>query len=56
MLAMPKQFEFCRPQARKVVPVGDDWIDEVKYDGYRERVIRDGRDVKILSKSGLDWT
>ncbi|MDA9440362.1 DNA ligase [Bradyrhizobium sp. CCBAU 51745] len=53
---MPKQFEFCRPQARKVVPVGDDWIDEVKYDGYRERVIRDGRDVKILSKSGLDWT
>lgn len=53
---MPKPFEFCRPTARKVVPHGPDWIHEIKYDGYRARVVRDGDEVKILSKAGLDWT
>lgn len=53
---MPNQFEFCRPAPKKVVPSGPDWIHEVKYDGYRGRVIRDGKDVRLLSKAGLDWT
>ncbi|WP_316207431.1 RNA ligase family protein [Bradyrhizobium sp. SZCCHNR3118] len=53
---MLKKFEFCRPEARKVVPAGPDWIHEIKFDGYRGRVIRDGNDVKLLSKTGLDWT
>ncbi|MBR0696752.1 RNA ligase family protein [Bradyrhizobium lablabi] len=53
---MTKKFEFCKPEAQKVVPSGPDWIHEVKYDGYRGRVIRDAKDVKILSRSGLDWT
>lgn len=52
---MPKQFEFCKPESRKVVPAGEDWIHEVKYDGYRGRLIRDGAEVKLLSKAGLDW-
>lgn len=53
---MPTKFEFCRPAAKKVVPSGPEWIHEVKYDGYRGRVVRDGSDVKVLSKAGLDWT
>ncbi|WP_424579006.1 RNA ligase family protein [Bradyrhizobium sp. USDA 241] len=53
---MPTKFEFCRPAAKKVVPAGPDWIHEVKYDGYRGRVVREGKDVKVLSKAGLDWT
>ncbi|MEY9138540.1 bifunctional non-homologous end joining protein LigD [Bradyrhizobium diazoefficiens] len=56
MPAMPTKFEFCRPAAKKVVPASPDWIHEVKYDGYRGRVVRDGKDVKVLSKAGLDWT
>ncbi|MGC0389349.1 bifunctional non-homologous end joining protein LigD [Bradyrhizobium sp. USDA 241] len=56
MAAMPTKFEFCRPAAKKVVPAGPDWIHEVKYDGYRGRVVREGKDVKVLSKAGLDWT
>jgi ATP-dependent DNA ligase len=56
MPGMPRPFEFCRPAARKVVPHGPDWIHEVKYDGYRGRVIRDGDDVQLRSKAGLDWT
>lgn len=50
------KFEYCKPVAAKVVPSGPDWIHEVKYDGYRGRVVRAGKDVKILSRSGLDWT
>src|ERR1700682_1243596 len=56
MISMPKLFEFCRPVAQKAVPAGPDWIHEVKYDGYRGRVVRDGEAVKILSRAGLDYT
>ena len=54
MIAM-HNFEYCKPITAKAVPAGPDWIHEVKYDGYRGRIVRDGRDVKLLSKSGLDW-
>lgn len=51
-----RTFEYCRPTLAKAVPSGADWIHEVKYDGYRGRVVRSGKEVKVLSKSGLDWT
>jgi bifunctional non-homologous end joining protein LigD len=41
--------------AKKVVPAGPDWIHEIKYDGYRLRVERDGNRVRLLSKS-MDLT
>ena len=47
---------FCIPTAKKAVPAGPDWIHEVKYDGYRLRVERNGDRIRLLSKSGLDWT
>jgi bifunctional non-homologous end joining protein LigD len=56
MESMSKTLECCKPINAKAVPGGPDWIHEVKYDDYRGRVVRDGRTVKILSKSGLDWT
>src|SRR5437879_6555866 len=40
------KFEYCKPVLAKSVPTGADWIHEVKYDGYRGRIVRDGRDVK----------
>jgi bifunctional non-homologous end joining protein LigD len=46
---------FCLPMAKKVVPAGPDWIHEIKYDGYRLRVERDGNRVRLLSKS-MDLT
>src|SRR6476620_1886183 len=48
--------EFCLPTARTAVPFGDDWIHEVKYDGYRMRVVRNGKNVRLFSKGGTDWT
>ncbi|EIG56176.1 RNA ligase family protein [Bradyrhizobium sp. WSM1253] len=53
---MPTTFEFCLPTAAKVVPDGPDWIHEIKYDGYRLRVERNGRAVRLLTKNGHDWT
>ena len=52
---MPKDL-FCLPTAKTAVPAGPDWIHEVKYDGYRLRVERKGDRVRLLSKSGHDWT
>ncbi|RYE03667.1 MAG: DNA ligase D [Sphingomonadales bacterium] len=37
------------------VPTGNNWLHEVKYDGYRA-LIAIGADVKIYTRSGLDWT
>jgi hypothetical protein len=53
---MGSAFEFCIPTAGKVVPSGPDWLHEVKYDGYRLRVERDGDRVRLFSRNGYDWT
>src|SRR5690606_34389764 len=38
------------------VPSGDQWVHEIKYDGYRLQVrIEDGV-VQLLTRTGLDWT
>jgi bifunctional non-homologous end joining protein LigD len=52
---MPK-FEFCLPTTGKIVPAGADWFHEVKYDGYRLRIERDGTAVRLITKGGYDWT
>ena len=37
-------------------PVGTNWLHEIKFDGYRLQAhLRSGR-VKLLTRSGLDWT
>ncbi len=48
---MPKPlFQPCVPVAAKAVPTGPDWLHEVKYDGYRGRVERDGKVVRVSSR------
>ena len=37
-------------------PTGDDWIHEVKFDGYRMVSRIDHGDVRIYSRNGKDWT
>ena len=49
-------FEFSLPTGAKVVPDGPDWIHELKYDGYRLRVDRDGDRVRLITRDGYDWT
>jgi len=48
--------EPCLPTRGTKVPAGPDWIHEVKYDGYRLLVVRDGKRVRLLTRNGHDWT
>ena len=36
-------FEFCIPTRATILPTGPDWLHEIKYDGYRLRLERDGK-------------
>ena len=38
------------------VPRGDEWLHEVKFDGYRALCRIDDGKVKFLTRHGLDWT
>lgn len=48
-----------RPQLARLVkdpPEGDDWLHEMKYDGYRIGCIVTGTSVSLISRNGKDWT
>ena len=37
-------------------PEGPDWLHEIKYDGYRLHARLDRGEVRLLTRTGLDWT
>jgi bifunctional non-homologous end joining protein LigD len=37
-------------------PTGTDWVHEIKQDGYRLQVQRDGDTVRLFARRGFDWT
>jgi bifunctional non-homologous end joining protein LigD len=48
-----------KPQLAKLVedpPEGDDWLHEMKFDGYRIGCRIDGKTVRLISRTGKDWT
>jgi len=45
----------CIPTRATKVPAHRDWIHEVKYDGYRLIVHRDGDRVRLFTRNGQDW-
>ncbi|MBZ9894260.1 ATP-dependent DNA ligase [Mesorhizobium sp. BR1-1-6] len=51
-----KFIEPLMPTLVEKPPEGDDWIHEVKFDGYRSQIIRDETGVRIFTRRGLDWT
>ena len=51
--------EWIRPQLTELVdaaPEGPDWLHEIKFDGYRMHARLDRGAVKLLTRTGLDWT
>lgn len=47
------------PQLASLVespPDDGDWLCEIKFDGYRLMVFKDGEAVRLLTRSGLDWS
>ena len=56
MTALPR---WIRPQLTALVdaaPDGDQWLHEIKYDGYRMHARLERGTVKLLTRTGLDWT
>jgi bifunctional non-homologous end joining protein LigD len=50
------RFDFCIPTTGKKVPAAPEWFHEIKYDGYRLRVQRDGESVRLITRGGYDWS
>jgi ATP-dependent DNA ligase len=51
--------QWVRPPLTQLVdaaPDGDQWLHEIKYDGYRMHARLDHGAVKLLTRTGLDWT
>lgn len=38
------------------VPTGNDWIHEIKFDGYRALIAASGNAVKVYTRNGHDWS
>lgn len=52
-------FREFRPQLAELsdtIPTSDDWLHEIKYDGYRILAWRTDDGVHLITRSGLDWT
>lgn len=51
--------DFVAPQLASLAataPDGDDWLHEIKFDGYRTLVRIDGDDVRLFTRNGHEWT
>jgi ATP-dependent DNA ligase len=50
---------FIKPQLATLkakTPKGEQWIHEIKYDGYRVQVHLNSGRKKVFTRNGLDWT
>jgi bifunctional non-homologous end joining protein LigD len=45
----------CQPTSTTRPPSGSDWVHEIKHDGYRPMVRRDGDRVHCLTRRGNNW-
>ncbi|HVY12018.1 MAG TPA: non-homologous end-joining DNA ligase [Alphaproteobacteria bacterium] len=45
-----------QPAASMAAPEGDDWIHEIKFDGYRMQAHIENGAVRLLTRGGHDWT
>jgi bifunctional non-homologous end joining protein LigD len=54
MLTSP--YQPCIPSSGTRVPDRPEWLHEIKHDGYRLIVQRDGRRVRLWTHNGHDWS
>ena len=58
-MSLKDRVEIPEPQLARlaeVPPSGPDWVHEIKFDGYRTLCRINGKDVRMLTRNGLDWT
>jgi bifunctional non-homologous end joining protein LigD len=57
VITLPAGFiEPCIPTLAAKPPAGPDWVHEIKHDGYRLIVRREGKAVRLFTRRGHDWT
>jgi len=55
-VAVPSRFEPQLASLVKIAPDSDDWLHEIKFDGYRIGARVDHGEVTLLTRAGNDWT
>ncbi len=53
---LPDFVKPCLTKLVEVAPEGDQWLHEIKFDGYRLQAHIEGDSVKLFTRSGQDWT
>src|SRR6476620_4313658 len=56
LASVRRLYEPCFPTRGAVVPPGKDWLHEIKHDGYRLIIQREGKRVRLFTRNGYDWT
>ena len=54
--ALPSTVPLCLATLVEDPPEGEDWLHEIKYDGYRIAARLDDGKARLFSRNGLDWT
>jgi bifunctional non-homologous end joining protein LigD len=49
-------YQPCIPTRGTRIPDGEDWFHEIKHDGYRLIVHREGKRVRLFTRKGYDWS
>ena len=58
-MTVPRSIDFvepCLPSKAEQPPSGPLWVHEIKHDGYRLMVRRDGSRVRCFTRNGNDWS
>lgn len=53
---LPQKLTATLASAVKTAPEGDDWLHEIKFDGYRILARLHKGDVQLISRNGNDWS
>jgi bifunctional non-homologous end joining protein LigD len=49
-------YQPCLPIVAATVPVGPEWLHELKHDGFRLIITRDGDRVRLFTRRGYEWS
>lgn len=58
-ISSASRLEFIEPRfptLLEVPPQGDDWINDIKYDGWRTQIILEAGKARVFTRNGHDWT
>lgn len=53
---MPDRVEPCLALLKSKPPTGEQWLYEIKWDGYRIAIHKNGNDIRVITRGGHDWS